>query len=80
MCGRFGLKTTFSTLARLLRADPVAPHEWGPDFNVAPTDPAPVVLVKDDGTRALDLFRWGLVPFWASGPKDSRVGARIINP
>ncbi|MBL8787387.1 MAG: SOS response-associated peptidase [Deltaproteobacteria bacterium] len=79
MCGRFGLKTTFSTLARLLRADPVAPHEWGPDFNVAPTDPAPVVLAKDDGTRALDLFRWGLVPFWANGPKDPRVGARIIN-
>jgi putative SOS response-associated peptidase YedK len=79
MCGRFGLKMTFSALARLLRADPVAPHEWGPDFNVAPTDPAPVVLSKDDGTRALDLYRWGLVPFWASGPKDPRVGARIIN-
>jgi hypothetical protein len=27
MCGRFGLKTSFSILARLLRAGPVEGHE-----------------------------------------------------
>ena len=76
MCGRFGLKTTFSTLAKLLRAEPVADIEWGPDFNIAPTDPAPVLLRDEAGTPRLDLFRWGLVPFWADDPK---VGARMIN-
>lgn len=76
MCGRFGLKTSFSTLARLLRAEPVDEHEWGPDFNIAPTDPAPVLLRDDTGAPRLDLFRWGLVPFWAADP---RIGARMIN-
>jgi len=76
MCGRFGLKTTFSTLAKLLRAGPVEDHEWGPDFNIAPTDPAPVLLRDASGALHLDLFRWGLVPFWADDPK---IGARMIN-
>lgn len=75
MCGRFGLKTTFSTLARLLRAEPVDDVEWGPDFNIAPTDPAPVLL-SEGGVPRLRLFRWGLVPFWADDP---RVGVRMIN-
>lgn len=76
MCGRFGLKTTFSTLAKLLRAEPIEDLEWGPDFNIAPTDPAPVLLLDEAGAPRLDLFRWGLVPFWADDPK---VGARMIN-
>jgi len=76
MCGRFGLKTTFSTLAKLLRAEPVEDHEWGPDYNIAPTDPAPVLLLDEAGAPRLNLFRWGLVPFWADDPK---VGARMIN-
>lgn len=75
MCGRFGLKTTFSTLAKLLRAEPIDDIEWGPDYNIAPTDAAPVLLL-DHGARRLALFRWGLVPFWADDPK---VGVRMIN-
>ena len=76
MCGRFGVKTTFSTLAKLLRAEPIEDHDWGPDFNIAPTDPAPVLLLDEAGAPRLDLFRWGLVPFWADDPK---VGSRMIN-
>ena len=89
MCGRFGVKLPFSTLAKLLRAEPVdddlafgpldlPSNEWGPDYNIAPTDRAPVVIRSEGlGDRiGLALFRWGLVPFWASDPK---VGARMIN-
>jgi putative SOS response-associated peptidase YedK len=76
MCGRYGLKTTFSTLAKLLRAEPIEDHDWGPDFNIAPTDPAPVLLRDDAGATRLDVFRWGLLPFWADDP---RIGARMIN-
>ena len=76
MCGRFGVKVTFSTLAKLLGAQPIEDHDWGPDFNIAPTDPAPVLLLDEAGAPRLDLFRWGLVPFWADDPK---VGARMIN-
>jgi len=76
MCGRYGVNVAFSTLAKPLRAEPVDDDAWGPDLNVAPTDPAPVVLAADDGARRLALFRWGLVPFWAKGPRE---GAKMIN-
>ena len=50
-------------------------------YNVAPTDPVPVVLVRrnketDEHVRLLRVFRWGLVPSWA---KDLSGGARMIN-
>jgi putative SOS response-associated peptidase YedK len=37
---------------------------WKPRFNVAPTQDAPVVTLRD-GVRTLEMMRWGLVPFWA---------------
>jgi putative SOS response-associated peptidase YedK len=70
MCGRYTV-TSPADAARELEAaiDPVAPQSewWKPRFNVAPTQPAPVVIVKD-GARVLELMRWGLVPFWGSKP------------
>lgn len=36
-------------------------------FNVAPTTPVPIVRIDtDDGTRVLDVARWGLIPHWWS--------------
>ncbi len=78
MCGRYGLKLSFSELSALLAARPMPGLEdldWGPDFNLAPTDLAPVVM-EIDGERRLGLFRWGLLPFWASDP---RMAAKLIN-
>jgi putative SOS response-associated peptidase YedK len=46
-----------------------------PDYNVAPTDPVPIVAAAKGG-RALRVARWGLVPAWA---RDARVGVRMIN-
>src|ERR1700731_5347657 len=48
-----------------------------PSWNVAPTDPLPVVRYDPRAAeRSLDLMRWGLVPFWA---KDLKVGFANIN-
>jgi putative SOS response-associated peptidase YedK len=41
-----------------------------PNFNLAPTQLSPVVLFRD-GELQLDLFRWGLVPFWAKDIKSA---------
>jgi putative SOS response-associated peptidase YedK len=47
------------------------------DYNVAPTDPVPIVRMSATaGGRVLSVARWGLVPPWAA---DRRVGARMIN-
>jgi putative SOS response-associated peptidase YedK len=48
-----------------------------PSWNVAPTDPLPVVRYDaKDHQRSLEVMRWGLVPFWA---KDIKVGFANIN-
>ncbi|MCA9677235.1 MAG: SOS response-associated peptidase, partial [Myxococcales bacterium] len=78
MCGRYTL-TSQAGLAEefmLAVAEPAEASEWWrPRFNIAPTQPAPVVVARD-GVRAVELMRWGLVPPWADGPA---VGARMIN-
>jgi putative SOS response-associated peptidase YedK len=48
-----------------------------PSWNVAPTDSLPIVRYDQKaGHRALDLMRWGLVPYWA---KDTKIGFSTIN-
>jgi putative SOS response-associated peptidase YedK len=68
---------------RSILATPQSPPAGEPDFNVAPTKAAPVVLTRaargDPGagpTRQLRLLTWGLVPSWAKNPK---MGLRLIN-
>jgi putative SOS response-associated peptidase YedK len=49
-----------------------------PRYNVAPTDPIPVVRIDPrDGVRELALMRWGLVPSWMKEkPKAPHINAR----
>jgi len=78
MCGRYTLTSTKGIVEELELAtgEPAEPSEWWrPRFNVAPTQPAPVVIVRD-GHRTLELLRWGLVPPWASSLAE---GAKLIN-
>lgn len=50
-----------------------------PNYNLSPTQNSPVVLVRD-GDKAISMFRWGLIPFWAkdikSASKYSLINAR----
>jgi len=69
--------------ARNILASPQSPPAGKPDFNMAPTKQAPVVLTRavrgDAGaapTRQLRLLTWGLVPSWA---RDVKVGLRRTN-
>lgn len=45
-------------------------------FNVAPTDPMPVVGTSREGAAKIREVRWGLVPYWA---RDAKIGHRAIN-
>ncbi len=67
MCGRFAQPRSPDELARIFRATAVSDLP-GDRFNVAPTDPVAAV-VEHHGERVVDTFRWGLVPFFAEGPK-----------
>jgi putative SOS response-associated peptidase YedK len=69
--------------SRSLLATPQSPPAGQPDFNIAPTKAAPVVLsraAQGDAdaapTRQLRLLTWGLVPSWS---QDVKVGLRMTN-
>jgi len=68
MCGRYTL-TRNDHIAEAFEAMPQAAAAadpwWKPRFNVAPTQPAPVIT-RRGGAREVELMRWGLVPHWAS--------------
>ncbi len=38
-------------------------------YNIAPTQPIPVVAVDREGVRRFRLMRWGLLPFFVKDPK-----------
>ncbi|HET8596051.1 MAG TPA: SOS response-associated peptidase [Intrasporangium sp.] len=68
---------------RTILRTPQDPPPGQPDWNMAPSKQAPVVLTRrprgaDDAepTRQLRLLTWGLVPSWA---KDTKTGLRMIN-
>lgn len=76
MCGRYATTRSEADLSDLFDALDVT-EDLAPSWNVAPTDPVPVVRVSQSrDARVLDTARWGLVPPWAT---DLRGGARMIN-
>jgi putative SOS response-associated peptidase YedK len=73
MCGRYTLTSQDGLVDDFEAAlDPIVPTNvwWKPRFNVAPTQDAPVVRLRD-GVRTIEMMRWGLVPFWGG-----RAGAK----
>ncbi|MCZ7435593.1 SOS response-associated peptidase [Micromonospora sp. WMMC241] len=75
MCGRYATTRSAGDLSALFEAaDPAG--AVGPDFNVAPTDPAPLVRLAPEGHRLLSLGRWGLLPQWS---RSATGAARMIN-
>src|SRR6202007_1985762 len=66
MCGRVRLSSVVSEIRLVFSIPPDRPTpNIAPSWNVAPTDPLPVVRYDTKaGERSLDVMRWGLVPFW----------------
>jgi putative SOS response-associated peptidase YedK len=74
MCGR--LVVTLPDLSALVAQFDVgtfAAGDFGAHFNIAPTQLAPVIT--NEPSRRLDLFHFGLVPFWAK----SQTAQKLIN-
>jgi putative SOS response-associated peptidase YedK len=69
MCGRVRLSSDVSEIKLVFSIPSQRPNpNIAPSWNVAPTDPLPVVRYDAKaGERSLDVMRWGLVPFWAKG-------------
>jgi putative SOS response-associated peptidase YedK len=76
MCGRYRLSRRKQIIEEHFdTAD--WQDDWSPRFNVAPTQPVPVIRQNPkEPVRELSLMRWGLIPSWS---KDSSGAARMIN-
>jgi putative SOS response-associated peptidase YedK len=73
MCGRFVITSPPEALRRIFGY--AEQPNFPPRFNIAPTQPIPVVIIEN-GVRHFRLMRWGLLPAWV---KDPRKFALLIN-
>jgi putative SOS response-associated peptidase YedK len=66
MCGRYVIISTPEAIRALFGYE--ERPNFPPRYNVAPTQPIPVVRLAD-GKRSFGLMRWGLIPAWVKDPK-----------
>jgi putative SOS response-associated peptidase YedK len=74
MCGRFTLTQSAEVIAERFDLDEVP--RFVPGYNIAPTQPVPVLRTIKATKRQFDYLYWGLIPSWS---KDPTIGARLIN-
>jgi putative SOS response-associated peptidase YedK len=75
MCGRYRLSRRKELLAEYFDTN-FDDLDWEPRYNIAPTQPVPVLRQDQSGKRWVSVVRWGLIPSWAI---DRNIGARMIN-
>jgi len=76
MCGRYRLSRRKQIVEEYFDAASDEP-EWTPRYNIAPTQPVPVIRQNPtQPRRELSLMRWGLIPSWA---KDMSGAAMMVN-
>jgi putative SOS response-associated peptidase YedK len=76
MCGRYRLSRRKQLVEEYFDTASEEP-EWTPRYNIAPTQPVPVIRRNPkEPRRELSLMRWGLIPSWA---KDMSGAAMMIN-
>ncbi len=75
MCARYTMVTPPDVLIEEFEAILTEP-ELPAQYNIAPTDAAPIVVESREGERRLGLARFGLIPHWA---KSAREGVKMLN-
>lgn len=73
MCGRYVITSSPEALRQLFGYG--EQPNFPPRYNVAPTQPVPVVICEN-GVRQFLLMRWGFLPSWVTDP---RKFALVIN-
>lgn len=73
MCGRFVITSAPAAIRQVFGY--VDLPDFPPRYNIAPTQPIPVVIM-DNYERRFRLMRWGLIPSWV---KDPRAFSLLIN-
>lgn len=75
MCGRYRLSRRKQLVEEYFDAS--GEEDWSPRYNIAPTQPVPVIRQHPkEPRRVFSLMRWGLIPSWS---KDASGAAKMIN-
>jgi len=74
MCGRFTLAVDAQVITERFKVI-LTDLNWKPRYNIAPTQPCPVVTSDNHQRRFLTMC-WGLIPHWS---KDKKTSYRMIN-
>ena len=72
MCGRYTVVTKIEAIEKEFNVAFDVPFD--PFYNAAPSLPLPIIT--NDKPQEVQLFKWGLVPFWA---KDRKIAYKTIN-
>jgi len=77
MCGRaYSTFTDEELEMRYERKRPMTRHgKIVPNYNLSPTQYSPIIYIKE-GQAQLELFKWGLIPFWS---KDAKTAYKTFN-
>jgi putative SOS response-associated peptidase YedK len=67
MCGRYALILPPEAVKAFFKY--AEQPNFPPRYNIAPTQPVPVV-VERDGSACFTLMRWGFLPAWVKDPKE----------
>lgn len=71
MCGRYHSTLPREAMRTIFKVDGLIP-DLPARYNIAPTQPIPIIRRAVDGDRELAIVRWGLVPYWSPGPKEQK--------
>ncbi|HEY8562294.1 MAG TPA: SOS response-associated peptidase [Pyrinomonadaceae bacterium] len=75
MCGRFTNNAKERDIEQEFKVGKLNSVTFAARYNIAPSQIIPAVT-EANGERAVNEFRWGLVPAWA---KDDAIGNKLIN-
>jgi len=78
MCARYDNLIPREAYKALFRPERLPQSNFPPRYNIAPTDPIPIIRVDPrDAARELTMARWGLIPSWMKEkPKIPHINAR----
>lgn len=68
MCSRYSLTSPAEAVRAYFKVG--GADEFPPRYNIASTQPVPIVRTGFDGKRELVLVRWGLIPSWVKDPRE----------
>jgi putative SOS response-associated peptidase YedK len=68
MCSRYSLTSPAEAVRAYFKVG--GADAFPPRYNIAPTQPVPIVRVGTAGSRELVLVRWGLIPSWVKDPRE----------